>query len=221
MKLFGEHWVTAKFSERLEAFKHGQQREIETLKFSFSASIDRATKLHQREFETLPEAWATLVTAFNSVAAFTAAFQSYADISRMNKDDLEEFFADSDLSKSQQREIELSDDRNSAYQEVVFRIKYTKTADNLREHHLLLVKRAIFMSADLEKQFLEIGDLCWETLSEHRVKHELKEFGARPKKQEFDSTGRQLLDRLEIVVRDRLWSDVAEPAMPSNRYALT
>jgi hypothetical protein len=32
VKWFGESWVTSKFSERLEAFKHAQQREIEQLK---------------------------------------------------------------------------------------------------------------------------------------------------------------------------------------------
>jgi hypothetical protein len=63
VKWFGERWVTSKFNERLEAFKHAQQREIEQLKLQINASMDRAVKLHQREFETLPEAWATLVTA--------------------------------------------------------------------------------------------------------------------------------------------------------------
>jgi hypothetical protein len=33
LKWFGEQWITSKFSERLESFKHAQQREIEQLKF--------------------------------------------------------------------------------------------------------------------------------------------------------------------------------------------
>jgi hypothetical protein len=69
LKWFGEHWINSKFSERMEAFKYAQQRELEQLKFQINASMDRAVKLHQREFETLPEAWSTLVTAFNSVKA--------------------------------------------------------------------------------------------------------------------------------------------------------
>jgi cell division protein FtsB len=57
LKWFGENWINSKFSERLEAFKYAQQRELEQLKFQINASMDRAVKLHQREFETLPEAW--------------------------------------------------------------------------------------------------------------------------------------------------------------------
>ena len=45
-----EKWIGAKFDKQLEAFKHEQQVEIERLKFSISAQLDRATKLHQREF---------------------------------------------------------------------------------------------------------------------------------------------------------------------------
>jgi len=41
----------------LLAYKHEQQKELEHLKFSINAQMDRATKLHQREFEALPEAW--------------------------------------------------------------------------------------------------------------------------------------------------------------------
>jgi hypothetical protein len=64
MRWFGESWINSKFSERLEAFKHAQQREIEHLKFQINASMDRAVKLHQREFETVPEAWSSLGRRF-------------------------------------------------------------------------------------------------------------------------------------------------------------
>ena len=51
-------WLDSKFAERLEAYKHQQQRELEQLRFQINALFDRVTKLHQREFQVLPDAYA-------------------------------------------------------------------------------------------------------------------------------------------------------------------
>lgn len=208
MKLFGDRWVTAKFNERLEAFKHGQQREIETLKFSFSAAMDRASKLHQREFETLPDAWSTLIDGFNSVLAFTAAFQSYPDIGRMSDPELDEFFLDKEFSKSSEIEIRSSENKNKALQRAIFWLRHGKATDKLREHHVLILKKGIFMSSDIKARFVAIGDLSWDALSEHRLKYELEEYGERPKRDALDKVGNKLVNELETIIRDRLWSDV-------------
>lgn len=208
MKVFGDKWVNSKFNERLEAFKHGQQREIETLKFGFSAAMDRASKLHQREFETLPDAWSTLIDGFNSVLAFTAAFQSYPDINRMSDAELDEFFLDNEFSKSSEIEIKSSDNRNKALQKAIFWLRHGKAADKLREHHALILKQGIFMSADIKARFVAIGDLSWDALSEHRIKYELEEYGERPQRDALERVGNRLLNELETIIRDRLWSDV-------------
>ena len=52
---FGDKWLAARFDKRLEALRHAQQKELEELRFRINALLDRATKLHQREFEVLPE----------------------------------------------------------------------------------------------------------------------------------------------------------------------
>lgn len=59
-KNLGEKWLDARFDERLAAYKHEQQKELEQVRFKITALLDRATKLHQREFEVLPEAWSLL-----------------------------------------------------------------------------------------------------------------------------------------------------------------
>jgi hypothetical protein len=57
LKLFGEKWLNTKFEERLATFKHEHQKEIEQLRLRINTLMDRTTKLHQREFDVLPEAW--------------------------------------------------------------------------------------------------------------------------------------------------------------------
>jgi hypothetical protein len=209
VKWFGERWMTAKFSERLESFKHAQQREIEHLKFQINASMDRAVKLHQREFELVPEAWASLVTAFNSVRVFTAPFQSYADIRRMSDPELEEFLEDTDFSKVQRDEIRQSDDRNKTYQSIVFWHRLNKVQTDFRTHHLFLMKNAIFMTFEMKQKFTEIGDLLWAALMEHKINHEMGVWKERPQLEKLEKHGDALLKALEVDVQKRLWSDAS------------
>lgn len=213
IKWFGERWITAKFSERLEAFKHAQQQEIEHLKFQINASMDRAVKLHQKEFEVVPEAWASLVMTVNTVKAFTSAFQSYADLQRMNADELDEFFEGAEFTKSKINEIRAADDINKAYQEAVFSRGLNKTIATFRDHHTYVLKNAIFMTPDMERRFRELGDFAWDALQEHRIGHELRaEWKDRDKRERFEEEGTRKLNELQSEVQKRLWSGAQIPA---------
>lgn len=54
-KQFSEKWLTAKFNERLQAYKHQQQKELDELRFKISGLLDRTTKLYQRELRFCPK----------------------------------------------------------------------------------------------------------------------------------------------------------------------
>lgn len=208
LKWFGERWVTAKFGERLEAFKHAQQREIEQLKFQINASMDRAVKLHQREFETLPQAWSTLVSAYNAVNGFTSPLQSYAAVGRMSDAELDEFLADTEFTNLQKNEIRQSRERDEVYQKAVFWLRLNKVMAEFRTHHDFISKNAIFMPAKMKAQFAALGDLVWDALIEHKVKEEYKTYGERPKRDRLEAEGNKMLAALEADVQQRLWSDV-------------
>src|ERR1700674_4226477 len=79
-KFLGEKWLTAKFDERLAAYKHAQQRELEELKGKINALMDRTTKLHQREFEVLPEVWGRLVEARGRIGLAISSFHQTPDL---------------------------------------------------------------------------------------------------------------------------------------------
>src|ERR1700738_2936866 len=72
-----DKWLSNRFAKGLEAFKHEQQIEIERLKHSINAQMDRLTRGNQREFDVLPEAWSRLTHAHGVVAATTSRLQSY------------------------------------------------------------------------------------------------------------------------------------------------
>jgi len=93
----------------LEAYKHQQQKELEELRFKISGLLDRTTKLHQREFEVLPEAWAKLVIAHAKVQGLVSAFQEHPDLDRMTPKQLEEFIQNSQLKQWQKDELRSAD----------------------------------------------------------------------------------------------------------------
>lgn len=160
LKSFGDKWVTSKFSERLEAFKHQQQREIERLKFQINASMDRATKLHQREFETLPEAWSKLLNAYNTVRAFTSPFQSHPAVGRMNDSELDEFLATTEFSDAEKSEVktELAD-RDRTYQKLLFQYRLGAAFKACRESNDFLQKGAIFLPVSIKQRFDGLSDM--------------------------------------------------------------
>ncbi|MBV8766846.1 MAG: hypothetical protein JOZ66_18215, partial [Hyphomicrobiales bacterium] len=82
-----------KFEERLAAYKHAQQRELERVKFEVNALMDRTLKLHQKEFDVLPELWGLLVEAHARLIAVTSPLQHFPDLHRMSSDQLDQMFA--------------------------------------------------------------------------------------------------------------------------------
>jgi hypothetical protein len=54
-RTFSEKWLNAKFEERLAAYKHEQQKELEQLKFAINSQMDRATNCIKRNLKRYPK----------------------------------------------------------------------------------------------------------------------------------------------------------------------
>jgi len=53
---FGKKWLEGEFAERLKAFKHQQNLQLEQYRYGIKALFSRITKIHEKEFEVLPTA---------------------------------------------------------------------------------------------------------------------------------------------------------------------
>lgn len=139
-RFFGEKWINAKFEERLAAYKHAQQKELEELRFKINALMDRATKLHQREFDVLPDAWAKLIDAHGITIAITSAFQRYPDFDQMSGPHLDEFLAASPLANWQKDEIKGEAKKGDYYIQAIAWHKITAAREAIREFHIFFRK---------------------------------------------------------------------------------
>jgi hypothetical protein len=126
----------------------------------------------------------------------------------MSDQELNEFLDGTDLTKAQKDDIRSSGDRNEAYQEAIFWSRLIKVQNDFRTHHVFLLKNAIFMPSTMKTRFTAIGDLGWDALMEHKINHEMKAWGKRPKLESFEKLGDSMLLELEAEIQKRLWSDV-------------
>jgi hypothetical protein len=207
-KLLGEKWLNAKFDERLAAYKHAQQKELERLRFEINALFDRTAKLHQREFEIIPQAWALLVDARSAVDSLTYPLQEYPDLNRMSEPQLEEFLEKSPLHNWQKAELKQENDKLRYYQSAIFWHRLSDTRKIFGDHHNFLLKNGIFMPPEMKVKFTELSDIIWNALIEHQAHKDFKkniplELKARAA---FDKQGSELMKSLEREVQQRLWS---------------
>lgn len=64
IRAFGEKWLDSKFAGRLQDLRHEHERQMESVRLETSRTLDRSTRLSEREFEVSAEAWALIFEAY-------------------------------------------------------------------------------------------------------------------------------------------------------------
>jgi len=59
-KALGEKWLQKKFDAQLADLKHKQQQELDRNRDEVQRMFNRVIKIHEKEFEVYPQAWAML-----------------------------------------------------------------------------------------------------------------------------------------------------------------
>lgn len=206
-RVFGERWMAARFDEKLAAYRHEQQKELEQLRFKISSLLDRTTKLHQREFEVLPEAWAKLVDAHGATLALTSPIQSYPDLDRMTPEHLAEFLEKSPLASWERNELSQANKKTDYFREHIFWHRLNEARGYCRESHAYLRRHGIFVHAEIKEKFSILDDLIWNALGEHEINQQMKLIPRITDRGDaLRSKGEALLKDLETIVQERLWN---------------
>jgi hypothetical protein len=208
-KWLGEKWIDQKFEKQMEAYKTEQSRELERLRHKINGVFDRTIRLHTKEFEVLPDLWGKLVEAHAWGHNYVSPMQSYADVSRMDDEELAEFLEETEFMEVQKRDIK-DETRPMERQRIFTRIstlyRHKDAQERLREFATCLRKNGIFVKpeikADMDKMLKLLGDAIWE-------KGMNEETDMRPRIRDaykrFEIEAQPLLERIEKSVADRLW----------------
>lgn len=205
-KYLGSKWIDNKFAKQLEAYKSEQTRELERLRHRINGVFDRTKRLHDREFEVLPDIWAKLVDARDWAGGYMAAFQQYADIGRMNEADLDEFLAGTRFSEGQKRDIKNATDKQKTYIGTLERYRYADAMDKLREANVSLSKHGIFVLPAIRQDMKTLIDLIHSAVLEHQInqEHDVKP-RMRDASTKLKAEGEPLFKKIEEAVIERLW----------------
>jgi hypothetical protein len=203
-KHLGVKWLDAQFAERLQNLKHEQAQEIEGLRFKVSALLDRATKLHQREFEVLPEAWAKLNEAFWAASALVAFLKETPDLNGMSDPHREDFIAKSRLHDWQKAEVRNANDKTAKYEELNFWHILSDAKNAAVKSSRYLGVQGIFVEPELRKKLDRLNQLIWNSLIEAESN---KQFGMHERDQAgtLRTEGGPLRDTLETAIHFRIW----------------
>ncbi|MDJ0946494.1 MAG: hypothetical protein QNJ30_23835 [Kiloniellales bacterium] len=206
-RLFSDKWLTAKFAERLEVHKHAQQKELENIRFEINKLMDRTVKLHQREYDALPEAWSLLVDAHGITKAAISPLQKFPDVSRMNQAQLDLLLSESSLPKWEVAELKVAKDKNRYYQDAQNWHMTTNALDAAQKFHIFRLKNRIFLLPQINKKLEMIDDLIFKAIVERQLQLQEESY---PKKnearQKLEDEGEEIMKELAIDIQDRLWS---------------
>jgi len=200
-RLFTTKWIETRFSERLETFKHQQNQEIEHLRFRINTVMDWNVKLHQREFDILPETWSLLNEAFYTIEPIAIGYQQYPNLDEMSADRLEEFLEKSPLTAVQKTELKSESNKIKYYQSVKMMHDLNTAIDSYNQFHLLLAKNAIFVVEPIKTAVLALDQMLKEAIIERQVQPQKFDKGVI-----LNDKGKQLLKALEQGIQERLWS---------------
>jgi hypothetical protein len=207
-KFFGEKWLNSKFEERLEAYKHEQQKELERLKFKINALMDRTTKLHQREFDVLPEAWSRLTEAHGKTAMVAWRGRTYPDLDKIDNLHLEEILEKSPLPEWQKAELRSSSKKREYYIEAMSLYELDQASAAYFEFYIYLQKNSIFVKDPIKSKFKELDQFLFAVLTEQKTNKVLMQ-KVWDKVNELNQKGDDLLKSLERDIQERLWNSQA------------
>lgn len=169
-----------------------------------------AAKVHEKEFEVLPVAWAKLNDALGHVAAVVSRLKQYPDFDRMSEPQLREFVATCTLAEFQKEQLLLVINKLQYYSEAVFWQQLAEAKGRVAEFHNYIILNRIFMSSDLRDRFTEIDDILRAALSDAEIgqrgmSEELTSRALAAVRQQVDSK----LAEIEALVQKRLHYDEA------------
>ncbi len=157
---FGKSWLDQHFARQLQRLKHDQQKEIEQVRYQINSQFSRISKIHEKEFEILPEAWALLQQAHGAVFQVASRFRRDPDLDGMSDAEFHEFVASCRLQIFQKEELDVlrAPNRNQYYRDAIFWVELndaTQAAQIKLNNYLVL--NSIFMTQDLRQKFKAIN----------------------------------------------------------------
>lgn len=145
IKSFGNKILKQQFEKGLERYR-----------FKIHSQFDRISKIHQKEFETLPELWKLLLDAIGLLSHISNPVQMYPSLNKMNDQQLEEFLKTSVLMDYEKEELKNSKDKVNYYMKAIYFHKINDAIKKVADFDNYLLHNKIFLTDELFNGFDKI-----------------------------------------------------------------
>ena len=169
----GSRWIESKFAQQLGRFRHEQAKELEHLRHDIGRLFSRISKIHEREFTALPQAWEKLIVAQGTASSLAFPLKRVPDFRDMTGAQLEEFLETTAPPERGRDEIRRADDKVQAYSEAKFWADLANATRAQNEFHNFIGVNWIFMTDELRDAFLAIDQKIKDALIDVEVDHDL------------------------------------------------
>jgi len=212
-----KNWIEEKFSERLEAYKHAQEKELEEYRHQVSILFSRVTKIHEKEIEVLPKIWEKLQDALGQVAKITSPLQFSPNFNNMSNEEFTEFLKKSNWSEADKKSLEKSADRNTFYVDKEFWYDLREAKSAVREFHNFMINNRIFLSQDLKLEFQAFDELLSSSLIDREIGEQAKDWNLKSKAYKgLVEKAQMIVAHIENSVQKRLEFGRATPTITDN-----
>ncbi|WP_204153844.1 hypothetical protein [Leptolyngbya sp. CCY15150] len=163
LKWLGDKWITHQLSQKLESFKRQQSELLEQYRYQINARFNRITKIHEKEFEVLPEIWYRLQDTYRHFQALSSPEQSFSDLDRFSSEQLEAFLEKCLLNDFQKEQLRCSTHKINYYKDTIYWIRLSIACQVFEEFRKYLHYNKIFLSQDLFELLTKIESALIET----------------------------------------------------------
>jgi hypothetical protein len=158
------------------------------------------TKLHQYEFDVLPQAWSLLNDAYRGSLVLTSGLREYPDLDNMAEAQFFEFVEACRLPSWQKKELKDAGRKNDYYVKNIFWLELNDAKQLSDKFHDYMMKNSIFMSEEISERFHAMDDLIRRTIIEHDIYRRTQQPVSVKEAERLGSQGPQMLNELKSIV---------------------
>lgn len=206
-------WLDNKFAERLKKAEQQHDVIVRHLQSTIDRELDRAIKLHGKEFDSLAEGWAILHEAYWRARDATGRGYQIHDLKQMRPQHLSEFIDNLDFSNWRKQELRDEQDPESRQKKYLndWRTKQYSDCFDWRTKLVMFVDRnGIFMQPAIKAKFNQIYKLIDDALLEFKLRIADLNAPVNPFNEFMRSDalkdGEATYHDLEKLIHDRVWS---------------
>lgn len=169
LRFGGKKLLEHQFNAALEDVRAKQAQSLERLRFDISASLDRTTKLHQFEFEVLPEAWSRLHIAGGSCRDAVQRIISRIQVASLTDGQLSIVLSDLGIAQIDSDHIKTlaGENRQETFDKALDYHRWNIARRDHAEYYNYLLSHGIFVQKPMLEKLKAIGKLISDAVSEY------------------------------------------------------